>query len=121
MNLQETIRRILREERKPSNFLKRRLEMLDYEVESLFYEIEHRINTYSGIDICVMYKSGVDLFETIMENSISNMYYNHYSNIDDNSNEWAHEYLDMVNYIRNKYQDKIIKYYEDNCPSPKLK
>jgi hypothetical protein len=56
-----------------------------------------------------------------MENSISAMYFNHYSNIDDNSKEWAHEYLDMVNHIRNKYQDKIIKYYEDNCPSPKLK
>jgi tetrahydromethanopterin S-methyltransferase subunit G len=121
MNLQETIRKILREERKPSNFLKRRLEMLDYEVESLFYEIEHRINTYSGIDICVIYKSGVSLFETIMENSISNMYFNYYSYIDDNSIEWSHEYLDMVNYITNKYQDKIIKYYEDNCPSPKLK
>jgi tetrahydromethanopterin S-methyltransferase subunit G len=115
MNLQETIRKILREERKPSNFLKRRLEMLDYEVESLFYEVEHRIETYSGIDICIIYKSGVDLFETIMENSISNMYFNYYSNIDDNSIEWSHEYLDMVNYITNKYQDKIIKYYEDNC------
>jgi hypothetical protein len=124
MNLQETIRRILREERKPSNFLRRRVEMLDYEFESNFYEIEHRIETYSGIDICIIYKNGVSLFETIMENSINAMYYNHYSNIDDNydnSKEWAHEYLDMVNYIRNKYQDKIIKYYEDNCASPKLK
>jgi hypothetical protein len=45
------------------------------------------------------------------------MYYNYFSHIDDNSGEWAHEYLDMVDYIRNKYQDKIIKYYKDNCGS----
>ena len=117
MNLQENIRRILRENRKPSNFLRRRLGMLDYEVESKFYEIENRVETYSGIDICVIYDSGVRLFETIMENSIDAMYYNYFSHIDDNSGEWAHEYLDMVNYIRNKYQHKIMKYYDDNCGS----
>jgi len=116
-NLQENIRRILREDRQPSNFLKRRFKMLDYEVEYYFYEIEHRIGTYSGIDICVIYENGVRLFETIMENAIYAMYYNYFSHIDDNSGEWAHEYLDMVNYIRNKYQDKIIKYYKDNCGS----
>ena len=117
MNLQENIRRVLRENRKPSNFLRRRLEMLDYEVKSNFYEIEHRVGTYSGIDICVIYDSGVRLFETIMENSIYVTYYKHFSHIDDNSGEWAHTYLDMVNYIRNKYQHKIMKYYDDNCGS----
>ena len=117
MNLQENIRRILRENRKPSNFLRRRLGMLDYEVESKFYEIENRVETYSGIDICVIYDSGVRLFETIMENSIYVTYYKHFSHIDDNSGEWAHTYLDMVNYIRNKYQHKIMKYYDDNCGS----
>ena len=121
MNLQETIRRILREERKPSIFLRRRLEMLDYEVESNFYEIEHRVETYSGIDICVIYDSGARLLETIMENSIYNMFYNYFSNLDDNSKEWEHTYIDMVNHIRNKYQDKIMNYYKDNCPPSKLK
>ena len=119
--LQESIRRILREERKPSIFLRRRLEMLDYEVESNFYEIEHRVETYSGIDICVIYDSGARLFETIMENSIYNMFYNYFSNLDDNSKEWEHTYIDMVNHIRNKYQDKIMNYYKDNCPPSKLK
>jgi hypothetical protein len=52
-----------------------------------------------------------------MENAIDFMYYNYFSNIDDNSGEWAHIYLDMVNYIRNKYQDKIMKHYDDNCGS----
>jgi hypothetical protein len=91
--------------------------MLDYEVESNFYEIEHRVETYSGIDICVIYDSGVRLFESVMENSIDVMYYKHFSRMDDNSGEWAHIYLDMVNYIRNKYQHKIMKYYDNNCGS----
>ncbi len=111
MNLQENIKRILREDRKLSNFLRRRLENLDYEVESRLN------NTFGGVNICIFFKSEEDFFETIMEESIDSMYYNYFSNIDDNSGEWAHIYLDMVNYIRKKYQDKIMKHYDDNCGS----
>jgi hypothetical protein len=109
MNLQENIKRILREDRKLSNFLRRRLENLDYEVE--------RYKVWGGHNICIFFKSDIQYFETIMENAIDFMYYNYFSNIDDNSGEWAHIYLDMVNYIRNKYQDKIMKHYDDNCGS----
>ena len=116
MNLQEHIRKVLREDRKLSNFLLRRLDMLDYEVESRLD------NTFGGIrwssgNICIYFKSDIEYFESIMENSIDAMYYNYFSHMDDNSGEWAHEYLDMVNYIRKKYQDKIMKHYDDNCGS----
>lgn len=111
MNLQESIRKVLREDRKLSNFLKRRLKNLDYEVESRLN------NTFRNNNICLFFKNEVDLFETIMEESIDSMYYNYFSHIDDNSGEWAHEYLDMVDYIRKKYQDKIMKHYDDNCGS----
>jgi len=111
MNLQENIKRILREDRKLSNFLKRRLENLDYEVDSRLN------NTFGGVNICIFFKSEEDFFETIMEESIDSMYYNYFSNIDDNSGEWAHVYLDMVNYIRKNYQYKIMKHYDDNCGS----
>ena len=96
MNLQEHIRKVLREDRKLSNFLKRRLKNLDYEVDSRLN------NTFGGHNICIFFKSEEDFFETIMEESIDSMYYNYFSNIDDNSGEWAHIYLDMVNYIRKK-------------------
>jgi hypothetical protein len=109
MNLQEHIRKVLKEDRKLSNFLRRRLENLDYEVE--------RYKIWGGHNICIFFKSDIEYFETIMENAIDFMYYNYFSNIDDNSGEWAHIYLDMVNYIRNKYQDKIMKHYDDNCGS----
>ena len=109
--LQETIQRVLREDRKLSNFLRRRLENLDYEVERGFN------GPFGGSNICIFFKSDIEYFETIMENAIDFMYYNYFSNIDDNSGEWAHIYLDMVNYIRKKYQDKIMKHYDDNCGS----
>jgi hypothetical protein len=109
MNLQENIKRILREDRKLSNFLRRRLENLDYEVE--------RYKVWGGHNICIFFKSDIEYFETIMENAIDFMYYNYFSNIDDNSGEWAHIYLDMVNYIRKNYQYKIMKHYDDNCGS----
>jgi hypothetical protein len=111
MNLQESIRRILREERKLSSFLIRRLENLDYEVESGLN------GPFGGSNICIFFKSDIESFESVMENAIEAMYYNYFSHIDDNSGEWAHEYLDMVDYIRNKYKDKIMKHYDDNCGS----
>jgi hypothetical protein len=111
MNLQEHIRKVLREDRKLSNFLKRRLKNLDYEVDSRLN------NTFGGSNICIFFKSEEDFFETIMENAIEAMYYNYFSHIDDNSGEWAHEYLDMVDYIRKKHKDKIMKHYDNNCGS----
>ena len=111
MNLQEHIRRILKEERKLSSFLRRRLDMLDYEVE-------RGLNgPFGGGNLCLFFKSDVEFFESVMENSIDAMYYNHFSHMDDGSGEWAHEYLDMVDYIRNKYKGKIMKHYDDNCGS----
>ena len=96
MSPQESIRRILREERKLSSFLIRRLDSLDYEVE-------RGLNgPFGGSNICIFFKSEEDFFESVMENAIDAMYYNHFSHIDDDSGEWAHEYLDMVDYIRNK-------------------
>ena len=111
MNLQEHIRRILKEERKLSNSLIRRLGMLDYEVK------KNMKGPLTGSSICVFFKSNIEYFESIMENSIDAMYYNHFSHIDDNSGEWAHTYLDMVDYIRKKYKNKIMKNYDDNCGS----
>jgi hypothetical protein len=110
MILQEHIRKVLKEKRKLSSFLLRRLDMLDYEVEKNWAP-------FAGSNICIFFKSDIEFFETIMENSIDAMYYNYFSHIDDNSGEWAHEYLDMVDYIRKKYQYKIMKHYDDNCGS----
>ena len=84
----------------------------------LDYEVERGLNSpFGGSNICIFFKSEEDFFESVMENAIDAMYYNHFSHIDDDSGEWANEYLDMVYYIRNKYKDKIMKHYDDNCGS----
>ena len=111
MNLQEHIKRILREERKLSSSIIRRLDMLDYEVK------KNMKGPLTGSSICIFFKSDIEYFESVMENSIDYMYYKHFSHIDDGSGEWAHTYLDMVDYIRKKYKSKIMKYYDDNCGS----
>ena len=111
MNLQEHIKRILREERKLSSSIIRRLDMLDYEVK------KNMKGPLTGSSICIFFKSDIEYFESIMENSIDYMYYKHFSHIDDGSGEWAHTYLDMVDYIRKKYKSKIMKHYDDNCGS----
>ena len=111
MNLQEHIKKILREERKLSSSIIRRLDMLDYEVK------KNMKGPLTGSSICIFFKSDIEYFESIMENSIDYMYYKHFSHIDDGSGEWAHTYLDMVDYIRKKYKNKIMKNYDDNCGS----
>ena len=111
MNLQEHIKKILREERKLSSSIIRRLDMLDYEVK------KNMKGPLTGSSICIFFKSDIEYLESIMENSIDYMYYKHFSHIDDGSGEWAHTYLDMVDYIRKKYKSKIMKHYDDNCGS----
>lgn len=109
MKLQEQIRKILKEETNTSIRLRRRLSMLDYEVESKLKSV------YRPDKICGLYKSGEELLNVVMETVIESMYYNYFSNIDDNSGEWGEIYRDMVKYITNKYGDKIKEYYHINC------
>ena len=98
---------ILREESKMSTYLRRRLEMLDYEVESRIGK-----GFYSPDVVCVHYKNEEDLFDAIMESSIENMYWNYFVTMEE---EWPTIYLDMVKYVRSKYGDEIRNYYVDNC------
>ena len=105
MNLQEHIRKVIREDRKASSYLRRRIDMLDYEIESRLD------NEYTPTNIC-RFKSGDELFETIMEDSIDSMKHNYFSRMGE---EWAYVYYDMVLYLRDKYEDKIKGYYRVNC------
>ena len=59
MNLQEHIKKILREERKLSSSIIRRLDMLDYEVEKNLYG-----QPFGGINICIFFKTGKSTSET---------------------------------------------------------
>lgn len=98
---------ILMEESKMSTYLRRRLEMLDYEVESRIGK-----GFYGPDVVCVHYKNEEDLYDAIMESSIENMYWNYFVTMEE---EWPTIYLDMVKYVRSKYGDEIRNYYADNC------
>jgi len=108
MNLQEHIRRILKEETKINIRLRRRIAMLDYEVESRLGSI------YRPDNIC-RYESGEELLDVVGEAAIESMYWNYFADIDDNSGEWGEIYYDMVKYIKDKYGEKIKEYYHINC------
>jgi hypothetical protein len=112
MNLQETIRKVLKEETKISPYLRRRINMLDYEVESRVGRV------YRPDNIC-KYESAEELLDVIMEASIDSMYWNYFSNVDDNSSEWVSIYNEMVKYVENKYGDELRNYYINNCNDKK--
>ena len=108
MNLQEHIRRIVKEETKMNIRIRRRLEMLDYEIES-------KMRVVYRPDFICRFKSGEELLDVVGETAIDSMYWNYFANIDDNSVEWGEIYYDMVEYIKNKYGEKIKEYYHINC------
>jgi len=74
MNLQENIRRILREERKLSNFLRRRLEMLDYENEYPYDKIKDRYDTFFGNKINESVDKSEDKKLKLVKSIIYNMF-----------------------------------------------
>jgi hypothetical protein len=108
MNLHEHIRHILREETKINPLLRRRLHLIDDEVEMRLRTI------YSPKNIC-RFVSGEELLEVITDAVIDNMYFKFFSGLDDDGRLWNEVGQDMDDYIKNKYGDKIMKYYHINC------
>jgi hypothetical protein len=46
---------------------------------------------------------------------VDSMYYTYFSDVDDSSKEWGMMYRTMIEYINDKYGDKIKEYYHINC------
>jgi len=109
MNLQEQIRRILKEETKLVTRLRRRLDMLDYEVE---YGLK---TTYTPDYICRKFASDEELLDVVIDTSIEHMHWNYFGDIDEDSEEYALLYISMVDYINKKYGKEIKEYYHINC------
>ena len=108
VNLQESIRRIIREENELLLRARRRIyvidELLDFQVKS-YYKPE---------SIC-RYQSGEELLEVVKYAVIDHMYWDYFGNIDDNSKEWKRIFDYFEDYINNKYGDELKKYYHINC------
>jgi len=108
MNLHEHIRNILREETKINPVLRRRLHLIDDEVEMRLRTI------YTPKNIC-RFESGEELLEVITDAVIDNMYFKCFSDLNDDGRLWNEVGQDMDDYIKNKYGDKIMEYYNINC------
>lgn len=108
-NIQESIKRILREESEPLIRLRRRLNVID---ELLSYQVK---NYYQPDRICSHYVSGEELVEVVMYSVIDHMYWDYFSDIDDNSKGWSSMYQYMEKYIKDNYGDKLKEYYHMNC------
>jgi hypothetical protein len=109
MNLQEQIIRILKEETKMNTRLRRRLGVID----DKFYRL---MSTFYRPDKICKYKSGEELLDVVGEAVIEFMYFNHFSDMEeDHTAKWGKIYDEMLNYINNKYGDEIKKYYHINC------
>mgnify|MGYP003347898749 CR=1 FL=1 len=107
--------KVLKEETKLNMHLRRRLDMLDYEIES---RMDGKKSIYTPENIC-KFESDEEFLEVIMEYAIDSMYHTYFNNLDDNSGEWPEIYYDMVKYVRHKYGEQIKSYYNENCGSKK--
>jgi len=108
MNLQKTIKRILREETNINMRLRRRISLIDE-------EIKYRMDVvYRPNNIC-RYESGEELFDVVSEATIDSMYYKYFDDIDDTSKEWEKIYYSIMDYIQMNYRKDIMEYYHINC------
>jgi hypothetical protein len=108
MNLQEHIRRVIKEETKIPISLRRRFKHLDDEVDFRMRRV------YTPDNIC-RFESDEELLEVMSDAIVDSMYYTYFNDVDDSSKEWGMMYRTMIEYINDKYGDKIKEYYHINC------
>jgi len=108
MKLKDTIKRILREESKVPIQVRRRLGDVDWSVEFQVKEVVKRYGSPCKLSLS-------DFIEVVTESVITSLYWNTFSYMDDDSNEWEVTYHFLVNYIENNFGDKLREYYHINC------
>ena len=97
MNLQESIRKVLR-----------RTHEIDKEFKRLMSAV------YRPDNIC-RYVDGSELFTVVTEAMVENLYANIFREIDDTSDEWEKIVDFIYNYTWEKYGKELLTYYNDNC------
>jgi hypothetical protein len=106
MNLQETIRRILKEETEISSKLRRRYPLIDNFVH---FWVPIRVKE------CSQYNSDEDFLRRIIEDVTEAMYYTVDKYIDDSSEEWEKMYIAIENRITIEFGESIKNAYHINC------
>lgn len=111
MNIQESIRRMLREEiSNPVNLIKRRIDTVDWLVEFSVREIQRQYG-----NICKVRTFEIFLF-IVIEKVGDGMYWDYFANtIDDDSEEWTKMYEFISIYVEHKFGDKLRQHYHTQC------
>jgi hypothetical protein len=105
-HLKESIKRILREESVLTR-VKRRLRYIDWWIEFSVKEVKRQN------DFCKMGED--DFVETVIEKTIEQMYWDFFSDMDDNSSEWSDSYKFMVKYLKSTFENELRQNYHLNC------
>lgn len=107
MSIRNDIKRILREETVPT-LVRRRITEIDWQIQFAVKEVKRQ-----NSNICNMGEDG--FVETVVEKTIEQMYWDFFSDMDDNSKEWTSSYYFMIRYINDNFVEKLKQHYHMNC------
>ena len=108
MNLQGVIKKILKEETNSLISLRRRLDHIDGLVA---YGMHRPFSLTRPCD----YKNYSDYQDAISYWISERMYYDYFSYLDDNGEEWRLIYENIFDYIDKKHSENMKQYFEDEC------
>lgn len=108
MNLQENIRRILREETRPLKAM-RRTHLIDREIARLLDRV------YYDKRICGRYDSDNMFLQVVTEAVVENLYFNTFYMMDDTSLEWESSVNFIYDFIKDSYGEKLKDYFNNMC------
>jgi len=106
-NLQETIKKVLREETEVPSFVRRRVTSIDWQIKFAITEVNRQYN------VCGLREE--DYVETVIEKAITSMYWDFFSDMDDNSKEWEKSYNFMIRYADEKFTEMLKTLYQSIC------
>lgn len=107
MNLKQIIRKVLKEEQTK---IPTRARRLVGEYEGLF---RYHFNKHSGSGRICWSRDEESAMENILYDTIENIYYGYFEDMDDNSEEWGVIFKFIENYLKEKYTDMVYKEYRD--------
>ena len=113
MNLQENISRIKQVmgiNESYTNRLRRLLHRVDFLVDHVI-----QYPDYDDDEFCSVFKSARSFFNYVISETIESMYYSHFEDVDDLSDEWTAVYNMMWEYVDKTHGDKIREYWLSKC------
>jgi len=108
MSLKQTIRKILREETRPLQIM-RRTHLIDNEIERILN------NPYFPKKVCETYINTEEFITSVCEFCFQNLYSNIFYMMDDTSEEWEKIVDFTYEYVKDSYSEILKDYYKTHC------